>query len=145
MIYLCISLGIIATYYTANLLLYSYQDFKNLLHLYLVFCCTRFCCIRIVALSYSAFFLGCCLVWGCLVDRYPSRASPANTKSDPAHCCELRAFPKYITENKIVKNLRVVVTIEHQSGPNVVTIEKIKYCPNAEQAPRAINHFIHSG
>ena len=83
-------------------------------------------CTRSVALSYSAFFLGCCLVWVCLVERYPSRASPAKTKSEPAHCWELKAFPKYITENRIVKNLRVVVTIEHQSGPNVVTIDIVQ-------------------
>ena len=45
----------------------------------------------------------------------------------------------------MVKNLRVVVTIEHHNGPNVVTMEKIKYWPNAEHRPKAASHWMHEG
>ena len=33
-----------------------------------------------------------------------------------------------ITEPRIVKNLRVVVMMEHVNGPNVVTVTKMKCC-----------------
>uniref|UniRef100_A0A0B7B7X5 Uncharacterized protein n=1 Tax=Arion vulgaris TaxID=1028688 RepID=A0A0B7B7X5_9EUPU len=37
-----------------------------------------------------------------------------------------------MTDARIVKNLRVVVTIEQVKGPNEVTVMKMNICPNAD-------------
>lgn len=53
-----------------------------------------------------------------------SANKPENTSIAPTHCCELSVFPKKNTEKNTVKNLRVVVTTEHASGPNDDTWNK---------------------
>ena len=56
-----------------------------------------------------------------------SNDSPANTIIVPPHCRILIGFWNRITEPRIVKNFLVVVIIEHTSGPNSVTVMKIKF------------------
>lgn len=53
-------------------------------------------------------------------------AKPTNTRIAPSHCLPDIGFPNKNTDPKIVKNLRVVVMIEHVSGPNVVIVVNIK-------------------
>lgn len=54
-----------------------------------------------------------------------SKPSPVNTKRVPSHCLEDIGFWKIITEPRMVKNLRVVVTMEQVSGPNLATVMKM--------------------
>ena len=56
---------------------------------------------------------------------------PENTKTVPSHCLVIRLLPKKMTEARMVKNFRVVVMIEHGSGPKSVTHRKMKNCPRA--------------
>ena len=52
--------------------------------------------------------------------------SPVNTTLAPSHWRPLRLLPKNSTLPSTVKNLRVVVVMEHGSGPNSDTIRKMK-------------------
>lgn len=94
---------------------------------------------------YCVFFLSAFDATFGLLDRYASADSPTKTRHAPVHCCSVRALPRRRTDMIMVKNFRVVVTIEHHNGPKVVTIEKIKYWPNAEQRPNAASHWMHEG
>jgi len=57
-----------------------------------------------------------------------SSPSPRKTKAVPSHCLCDMGWAKMRTEPRMVKNLRVVVKMEHSSGPNVVTVMKMKFC-----------------
>lgn len=50
------------------------------------------------------------------------------TNRVPSHCREDMGWAKTMTEARMVKNLRVVVKMEQSSGPNVVTVMKMKFC-----------------
>ncbi len=50
------------------------------------------------------------------------------TRPVPAHCRKLIGCAKMSTDARIVKNLRVVVKIEHVKGPNEVTVKKMNDC-----------------
>ena len=50
-----------------------------------------------------------------------SSVKPTNTKMMPNHWRAATGCMKMITEPRMVKNFRVVVMMEHMSGPNVVT------------------------
>ena len=55
-----------------------------------------------------------------------SMARPMKTSTAPNHCFDDIGLLKMITEPSMVKNFRVVVMIEHFSGPNDVMVVKIK-------------------
>ena len=57
---------------------------------------------------------------------FESIAKPTKTKIAPNHCLFVIGLPNKKTEPKIVKNLRVVVIIEHVNGPNVVIVVNMK-------------------
>lgn len=52
-----------------------------------------------------------------------SAKSPANTRTAPNHWRGTKWLPNRITEHSTVKNFRVVVTTEHESGPNEDTFK----------------------
>jgi len=68
-----------------------------------------------------------------------SRKSPVNTMTVANHCLYRRLFPNKITEPSTVKNLRVVVMMEHGSGPKSLTVRKMKNCPRALANENVIN------
>lgn len=43
----------------------------------------------------------------------------------PNHCKVLMTFPKSSTDPRMVKNFRVVVMMEHVSGPKYTTVMKM--------------------
>lgn len=55
-----------------------------------------------------------------------SSPSPVKTSITAKLCRCVIAFPKNITENKIVKSFRVVVMTEHVNGPKFVTVVNMK-------------------
>ena len=57
-----------------------------------------------------------------------SKARPVKTKAVPSHCRRSKECPNTMTEANMVKNFLVVVAMEQGSGPNDVTIRKIKCC-----------------
>ena len=57
-----------------------------------------------------------------------SNVKPAKTKTVPNHCRGAMAWEKMMTEARMVKNLRVVVMMEHIRGPNVVTVKNTNIC-----------------
>lgn len=44
----------------------------------------------------------------------------------PSHCKGVMTFPNNSTEPRMVKNFRVVVTMEHVRGPKYTTVIKMK-------------------
>lgn len=82
-------------------------------------------------ISFSFSFLldaapGC----GFFFPKIMSANNPQNTSTEPNHCRVLSVLPKKNTEKNTVKNLRVVVTTEHASGPYDDTLNKymLKKC-----------------
>lgn len=57
-----------------------------------------------------------------------SRKRPRNTSEVVAHCTKDIGLLKNITDNRMVKNFRVVVIMEQGSGPKSATVMKMKYC-----------------
>ncbi len=55
-----------------------------------------------------------------------SRMMPPNTREAPTHCMAAMAWLKMKTDARMEKNLRVVVMIEHVSGPYDVIVTKMK-------------------
>lgn len=55
-----------------------------------------------------------------------SNMRPAKTKIVPNHCNALIGCWKIMIDASTVKNLRVVVAIEHTRGPNVEIVRKMK-------------------
>lgn len=55
-----------------------------------------------------------------------SAKSPLKTRTRPIHCRKISALPRISTENKTVKNFRVVVATEHANGPYVATCNEQK-------------------
>lgn len=53
---------------------------------------------------------------------------PRNTRIVPTHCKVVIGLANKMMEAKMVKNLRVVVTIEQVKGPKYTTVMKIKLC-----------------
>lgn len=51
--------------------------------------------------------------------------SPKKTRMVPNHCRGLITFPNSNTEPRMVKNFRVVVTIEQVRGPKYTTVIKM--------------------
>ena len=41
-------------------------------------------------------------------------------------------MPNQKTEKRMVKNLRVVVTVDSTSAPKVLRVRKMKFCPRAD-------------
>lgn len=68
--------------------------------------------------SFASVFLGTDL------PKIMSKNNPVNTKIAPYHCLVDRTFPNITTEHNTVKNFRVVVTTEHDKGPNPATYYK---------------------
>lgn len=62
----------------------------------------------------------------------PEGNSPRNTRMVPTHCKSEIGLAKRITDAKMVKNLRVVVTIEQVRGPKYTTVMKMKLCNEME-------------
>ena len=52
------------------------------------------------------------------------------TNAVPAICCVEIGFRKIKIEQRIVKNFRVVVKIEHVNGPNHSIVRKMKFYQN---------------
>lgn len=67
-----------------------------------------------------------------------SRKSPRKTSAVPITCRTVSRLPKMNTEQRIVKNLRVVVTIEHVNGPNHSIVRKMKFCKKHNEHVRRV-------
>lgn len=51
----------------------------------------------------------------------------------PTHCKLVMGLANRMTDAKMVKNLRVVVTMEQVRGPKYTTVMKIKLCKKEER------------
>lgn len=56
-----------------------------------------------------------------------SAPRPTNTLTTPTHCLVVNRLPNSRTDPRIVKNFLVVVTMEHDNGPKLATVMKMKF------------------